>query len=112
MFLFADLLCCAAVFPVFYGMFNKNISKKLGFYSVLIGLVSGLMLFPDQSFSKSILIGNIFPTIYFPEWISTALLFWSFVLATFTPMLVVFIFIKKNKVFDFDKIKNQVKEIR
>ena len=32
MFLFADLLCCAAAFTIFYGMFNKNISKKLGFF--------------------------------------------------------------------------------
>ena len=112
MFLFADLLCCSAVFPVFYGMFNKNISKKLGFYSVMAGLAAGLLLFPDQSFSKSMLIGSIFPVTYFPEWISTALLFWSFVLATFIPVLIVFTFNKKNKIFDFDKIKRQVQDLR
>jgi len=112
MFLFADLLCCSAVFPVFYGMFNKNISKKLGLYSVISGLVSGLALFPNQTFEKSILIGNIFPIDYFPGWISTALLFWSFVLATFVPMIVVFLFNKKDKIFQFEKIKKEVKYIR
>ena len=112
MFLFADLLCCAAVFTVFYGMFNKNISKKLGLYSVIAGLASGLALFPNQTFEKSILVGNIFPTSYFPEWISTALLFWSFLLATFIPVLIVFTFNKKKKIFDFDKIKRQIKDLR
>ena len=112
MFLFADLLCCSVAFTVIYGMFNKNISRQLGFYSVVAGLAIGLLLFPDQSFSRSILIGNIFPVSYFPNWISTALLFWSFVLATFLPVLIVLIFNKKNRIFDFDKIKNQVKDLR
>jgi len=112
MFLFADLLCCSAVFPVFYGMFNKNISKKLGLYSVISGLISGLALFPNQSFEKSILIGNILPTEYFPEWISTVLLFWSFVLATFVPMIIVFLFNKKRKIFEFKKVNEEVKFIK
>ena len=112
MFLFADLLCCAAAFTVFYGMFNKNISKKLGLYSVIAGLISGLVLFPNQTFEKSILIGNLLPTTYFPGWIVTALLFWSFVLATFVPVVVILFFNKKNKAFDFKKVNNQVKEIR
>ena len=112
MFLFADLLCCSAVFPIFYGMFNKNISKQLGLYSVLSGLISGLLLFPNQTFEKSILIGNILPLDFFPGWISTALLFWSFVLATFVPMLVVFLFNKKDKIFEFKKINKEVRYIR
>ena len=112
MFLFADLLCCAAAFTVFYGMFNKNISKQLGFYSTIAGLLSGLALFPNQTFEKSILIGNILPTSYFPEWISTALLFWSFVLATLIPMVVIFFFKKKDKTFDFKKINKKVNDFR
>ena len=112
MFLFADLLCCAAAFTVFYGMFNKNISKKLSLYSVISGLISGLALFPNQSFEKSILIGNILPASYFPGWISTALLFWSFVLATFVPMIVVLLFNKKNKSFNFKKINDEVRYIK
>tara|TARA_B110001452_G_scaffold86655_1_gene70854 strand:+ start:176 stop:676 length:501 start_codon:yes stop_codon:yes gene_type:complete len=112
MFLFADLLCCAAAYTVFYGMFNKNISKKLGLYSVITGLIAGLALFPNQTFEKSILVGNILPISYFPGWISTALLFWSFVFATFVPMIVIFFFNKESKSFDFKKINNEVYEIK
>ncbi len=112
MFLFADLLCCAAVFPVFYGMFNQNISKKLALYSVISGLILGLLLFPDQTFTKSILIGNILPSDYFPSFITTALLFWSFVLATFIPIVVIYVFNKKRKLFDFRQIHEKVKNTR
>jgi Na+/proline symporter len=108
MFLFADLLCCAAVFPIFYGMFKGDVDEKLSLISVIIGLISGLLLFPNQTFDKSILIGGLFPAETFPIWISTALLFWSFILATFTPMITVMIF-KKNDNFDFSKIKNLIK---
>jgi hypothetical protein len=112
MFLFADLLCCAAVFPIFYGMFNKNITKKLGFYSVLSGLIFGLSLFPNQTFDKSFLIGKILPVDLFPAWISTALLFWSFVLATFIPIIIIFIFNKKDQIFNFDIINKTVNKIK
>jgi Na+/proline symporter len=109
MFLFADLLCCAAVFPIFYGMFKGDANEKLSLISVIIGLVSGLLLFPNQTFDKSILIGGLLPVESFPLWISTALLFWSFILATFTPMITLLIF-KKDRKFDFSKIKTLVKE--
>ena len=79
---------------------------------MISGLISGLALFPNQTFEKSILIGNILPVEYFPGWISTALLFWSFVLATFVPMIAVFIFNKKDKTFEFKKINKEVKYIR
>jgi Na+/proline symporter len=109
MFLFADLLCCAAVFPIFYGMFKQDANEKLSIISVTIGLITGLLLFPNQTFDKSILIGILFPADNFPIWISTALLFWSFVLATFTPMITLLIF-KKDSKFDFSKIKTLIKK--
>jgi Na+/proline symporter len=109
MFLFADLLCCAAVFPIFYGMFKSDVSEKISLISVIIGLISGLLLFPNQTFEKSILVGGLFPAESFPIWISTALLFWSFILATFTPMITLLIF-KKHSNFDFSKIKNSITE--
>ena len=111
MFLFADLLCCAAVFPIFFSMFNKTISQRLGFYSVVGGLICGLSLFPNQTFEKSILVGNLLPVDSFPNWISNALLFWSFVFATIIPMLIILIFIKRNKDFDFNKIRKVIKNI-
>ena len=74
----------------------------------VIGLISGLLLFPNQTFDKSILIGGLLPVESFPLWVSTALLFWSFILATFTPMITLLIF-KKDSKFDFSKIKTLVK---
>ena len=62
-----------------------------------------------QTFDKSILIGGLFPSEAFPIWISTALLFWSFILATFTPMITVMLF-KKNGNFNFSMIKTSIKE--
>ena len=109
MFLFADLLCCAAVFPIFYGMFKNDVSEKVSLISVIIGLISGLLLFPNQTFEQSILVGGLFPVESFPIWISTALLFWSFILATFTPIITVMLF-KKNSNFNFSKIKTSIKE--
>ncbi len=88
LFLLADLLCCAAVMSVFYGFYNKTFSEKKGYISILFGLMMGLLLFPSPDFSKSILAGIIFPTNMFPDFISQSLLFSSFIVATFAPLVV------------------------
>jgi len=88
LFLLADLLCCAAVMSVFYGFYNKQFSEKKSYVSILFGLMMGLILFPSMDFSKSILVGIIFPTNMFPDFISQSLLFSSFVIATFAPLIV------------------------
>ena len=111
MFLFADLLCCSAVFPTFYGMFKGDLSKKLAFGSVISGLLSGLLIFPNQTFEKSILIGTLIPKSIFPVWVTNTLLFWSFVLATFIPMLIILIFKRKDVSFEFDNMKYLVRKI-
>ena len=59
LFLLADLLCCAAVITIFYGFFNKKINSKLAAYSIICGLISGLLFFPSQNFQSSILVGNL-----------------------------------------------------
>jgi len=88
LFLLADLLCCAAVISVFYGFYNKKFSEKKAYVSILFGLMMGLLLFPSTDFSKSILAGIIFPTKMFPDFISQSLLFCSFIIATFAPLVV------------------------
>jgi len=82
LFLLADLLCCAAVFTVFYGFYQKNFKEKNAMISILIGLFLGLLLFPNPDFSKSILVGTLLPFDLFPQIISSSLLFWSFLVAT------------------------------
>ncbi len=89
LFLLADLFCSAAVFPVFYGFYNKNLSEKKAIISILFGLFLGLLLFPSTDFNKSLLVGTLFPFDLFPQIISSSLLFWSFLLATVGPVLVI-----------------------
>ncbi len=87
LFLLADLLCCSAVLSVFYGFYNKNLNKSNIYIAILFGLFFGLMLFPSPDFSKSILIGILFPISNFPAFMSQSLLFMSFLVATFVPIL-------------------------
>tara|TARA_B100000686_G_scaffold103820_1_gene111131 strand:+ start:58 stop:840 length:783 start_codon:yes stop_codon:yes gene_type:complete len=89
LFLLADLLCCAAVFPVFYGFYKKNLKEKYLIISIIIGLFIGFLLFPSPDFSKSILVGTMLPFDLFPQIVSSSLLFWSFLLATVTPAIVI-----------------------
>ena len=87
LFLLADLFCCSAVLTIFYSFYNKKINERSAKLSIIIGLISGLLLFPSPDFSKSILIGILFPLNYFPEIISQSLLFLSFIAATFLPVI-------------------------
>ena len=89
LFLLADLLCCAAVFPVFYGFYKRTLKEKDLIMSVIIGLFLGLLFFPSPDFSKSILLGTILPFDLFPKIVSSSLLFWSFLLATLGPVIVI-----------------------
>ena len=92
LFLLADLLCCAAAIPIFYGFYNKKIKSKNIFKSIIFGITFGLLLFPSLDFSQSILVGFIFDKSLFPTILSNHLLFWSFLTALLSPVL----FIKKN----------------
>ena len=89
LFLLADLLCCAAVFPVFYGFYKRNLKERDLIISVITGLLLGFLLFPSPDFSKSILVGTFLPIDLFPEIVSSSLLFWSFLLATAGPAIVI-----------------------
>jgi len=86
LFLLADLFCCSAVLTLFYSFYKKSIKEKNAYTSILIGLMVGLLLFPSPDFSKSILIGVLFPKSFFPEFVSQSLLFLSFLFATFIPI--------------------------
>ena len=89
LFLLADLLCCAAVFTVFYGFYQRKFVEKNAVISILFGLFLGLLLFPNTNFSQSILVGTLLPFDLFPQIISGSLLFWSFLLATVGPAIVI-----------------------
>ena len=88
LFLLADLLCCAFVLTVFYSFYNKNLDEKTAYLSIIAGLIAGFLLFPMPDFSKSLLVGMILPVDFFPTFMQQSLLFLSFVVATFIPVLI------------------------
>jgi Na+/proline symporter len=86
LFLLADLLCCACVYVIFKGFYQKKIYPNRSFILIMIGLFLGLLFFPSIDFSKSLLIGVIFDKSNFNEIFTNSLLFWSFLFATFSPI--------------------------
>jgi len=89
LFLLADLLCCAAAIPIFYGFYNKKIKHYDVFKAILFGIILGLLLFPSLDFSKSLLVGALFDKSIFPVIISNYLLFWSFIVALLSPIMLI-----------------------
>ncbi|MBD1174500.1 sodium:solute symporter [Pelagibacterales bacterium SAG-MED01] len=88
LFLLADLFCCAFVLTVFYSFYNKNINEKTAYISILVGLIGGFLMFPSPDFSKSLLVGILIPKELFGPFVAQSLLFLSFVVATFLPLVV------------------------
>ena len=96
LFLFADLLCCAAVVTIFYGFFKKKINTRLSLVSIILGLSTGLLFFPSQNFRSSLLVGNIIPVENFSPIILSNLLFISFIVAIIVPLLIITIYSLRN----------------
>jgi Na+/proline symporter len=87
LFLLADLLCCACVYVIFRGLYQKKIYPCRSLVLIMAGLCLGLLFFPSTDFSKSLLVGIIFNKNIFNEIFTNSLLFWSFLFATFSPMV-------------------------
>ena len=96
LFLLADLLCSAAAFPVFYGLFSKRHNGRIALISTLCGLAAGLALFP----------GPTEKPVYLLE---------SFLLAAFVPVAVSIILswvLPARKNFDFAELGNAIRSLR
>ncbi len=89
LFLLADLFCCAFVLTVFLSFYDKSINENLAYISILIGLIGGFLLFPSPDFSKSLLVGVFISIDLFPSFVTQSLLFFSFIVATFLPLLII-----------------------
>ena len=88
LFLLADLFCCAFVFTVFYSFYNKGINEKTAYISIVVGLLGGFLMFPFPDFSKSLLVGILIPKEMFAPFVEQSLLFLSFIVATFLPVII------------------------
>ncbi|AOT08854.1 sodium:solute symporter family transporter [Pseudoalteromonas luteoviolacea] len=94
LFLLADLLCCAAAFPVFFGFYNGKYQSYNAALSISGGLLSGLYLFPMPGEPLNNLLE-------------------SFLLASLVPVaisLLLLILPSKNS-FDFTLLASKVKPI-
>ena len=96
LFLFADLLCCAAVITIFYGFFNKKINSKLATVSIFAGLIFGLIFFPSMDFQSSILVGKLISKDFFSSFITANLLFISFAVSIIVPIIILLIYSLRN----------------
>ena len=46
LFLIADLVCAGAVFPVFYGLYNKRLTGRAALVSCIVAIAAGVLFFP------------------------------------------------------------------
>ncbi len=95
LFLLADLLCSAAAFPVFFGLFNRRYRAWLAIMSTIAGLVSGLSVFPGPNEPPTFLLE-------------------SFLLAALTPMIVSLAclpFIARKNSYDFQQLKIVIRRL-
>ncbi len=87
LFLLADLFCCSAVASIFFTFNKKFYNRKNILTSILLGLVVGVLFFPSPDFTKSIIFGIVIPIEVVPTFLSSSLLFLSFIGATLVPIL-------------------------
>lgn len=95
LFLLADLLCAAAAFPVFYGLYSQRLTGTTATLSTLGGLVAGLYLFPAPNAALDYLLE-------------------SFVLAAVVPVLVTFLLhalTRSRTVYDLSSLASKIRSI-
>lgn len=95
LFLLADLLCSAAAFPVFYGLYNRSLDGFTATIATLSGLVAGLWLFPAPGAPL--------------DWLLE-----SFLVAAFVPVLVMVVLPRLRRAstpFDFNRLSQSVRSL-
>lgn len=50
LFLIADLVCAATVFPIFYGLFSARIGQNTIIVSCAVGIIVGALFFPNPDY--------------------------------------------------------------
>jgi Na+/proline symporter len=51
LFLIADMVCAGAVFPVFYGLYNRRLTGRAALVSCLVAIAAGVLFFPKADFT-------------------------------------------------------------
>ena len=94
LFLLADLLCCAAAFPVFFGFYSARYQAYNAVLSTAAGLIAGLWLFPAPGAKIEYLLE-------------------SFLLASLVPVLVSALLqcLPKRAAFDFSILSQRIRSL-
>lgn len=96
LFLLADLLCSAAAFPVFYGLYSRRFDGFTATLSTALGLIAGLLIFPS------------------PNDPSMSYLLESFLLAAIVPVLATLIISplrRHTRHFNFSSLPSSVRQL-
>ena len=77
LFLIADMVCCAILFPVFFGLYSSKFNGNDAVISMIIGLIFGILLFPKPDMSPLVssipYAGDLFFSFYI-SFLSSALI--------------------------------------
>ena len=73
LFLLADLVCAAAVFPTFYGFYTSRLNGRDATLAVMAGIVAGALLFPDPTFARGNLLFSFLAALLVPVVLSLLL---------------------------------------
>jgi len=95
LFLLADLLCSAAAFPVFYGLFSRKHDGFTATTATITGLIAGLFFFPAPGDKPTFLLE-------------------SFLLAAFVPVVttvLIRLVMRGRKEFDFSTLSAAVRRL-
>lgn len=71
LFLLADLVCAAAVFPTFWGLYSRRLTGRAAVVATLAGIIAGVPFFPDPSLARghlllSFLLALVIPVLLLP----------------------------------------------
>lgn len=73
LFFIADLVCAAALFPVFFGLYSERFPGWAGLVATLCGVLAGALLFPDPAFTRGNLLHAFSLALFIPIVISLIL---------------------------------------
>ena len=109
LFLIADMVCAAAVFPVFWGLYSKHFGGAAALASSVVGLVVGTLFFPTPD--APYLTGWIIDI----EWATQLLVSFGLALGASTLMSLALTALsrrtKSAPAYDYSKLKDQVRLI-
>lgn len=93
LFFIADLVCVAAAFPTFYGMYGRRFSGSSAVAAALTGIAVGALLFPDPAFTR----GNLLA---------------SFAAAFFIPAVLTLLLSRRGDETDLEKLGERIHDMR